>query len=286
MSVALALLAAFFAAITGILAKIGIENVNSNLATAIRTIIVLIMAFLIVLITDQLDSITEISAKALIFILLSGFATGVSWLFFFRALSMGDASKVIPIDKSSVVLTIILSILILGERAVPNIMVGGALIAIGTFVLIGKNEERKGYTGSQTYILNAILGAVFAALTSILAKIGIEDVDSNVATFLRTIVIMVFSWVIVIFQGTQKNMKTISTKGYLFLVLSGMATGFSWLCYFGALALGKVSVVAPIDKSSVVITMILSFVILKEKITKQKVIGGIVITIGTVFLIF
>ncbi|MFV2047763.1 EamA family transporter [Metabacillus sp. YM-086] len=286
MSVTLALLAAFFAALTGILAKIGMENVNSNLATAIRTIIVLIMAFLIVLITDQLDSITEISTKALIFILLSGFATGVSWLFFFRALSMGDASKVIPIDKSSVVLTIILSILILGEKAVPNIMIGGALIAIGTFVLIGKNEEKKGFTGSNTYILYAILGAVFAALTAILAKIGIEDVDSNVATFLRTIVIMVFSWAIVFFQGTQKNMKTISTKGYLFLVLSGMATGFSWLCYFGALAIGKVSVVAPIDKSSVVITMILSFVILKEKITKQKVIGGIVITIGTVFLIF
>ncbi|WP_121663432.1 EamA family transporter [Metabacillus litoralis] len=286
MSVTLALLAAFFAALTGILAKIGMENVNSNLATAIRTIIVLIMAFLIVLITDQLDSITEISTKALIFILLSGFATGVSWLFFFRALSMGDTSKVIPIDKSSVVLTIILSILILGEKAVPNIMVGGALIAIGTFVLIGKSEEKKGITGSHTYILYAILGAVFAALTAILAKIGIEDVDSNVATFLRTIVIMVFSWAIVFFQGTQKNMKTISTKGYLFLVLSGMATGFSWLCYFGALAIGKVSVVAPIDKSSVVITMILSFVILKEKITKQKVIGGIVITIGTVFLIF
>lgn len=286
MSVTLALLAAFFAALTGILAKIGMENVNSNLATAFRTIIVLIMAFLIVLITDQLDSITEISTKALIFILLSGFATGVSWLFFFRALSMGDASKVIPIDKSSVVLTIILSILILGEKAVPNIMIGGALIAIGTFVLIGKNEEKKGFTGSHTYILYAILGAVFAALTAILAKIGIEDVDSNVATFLRTIVIMVFSWAIVFFQGTQKNMKTISTKGYLFLVLSGMATGFSWLCYFGALAIGKVSVVAPIDKSSVVITMILSFVILKEKITKQKVIGGIVITIGTVFLIF
>jgi len=285
MSVTLALLAAFFAALTGILAKIGMENVNSNLATAIRTIIVLIMAFLIVLITDQLDSITEISTKALIFILLSGFATGVSWLFFFRALSMGDASKVIPIDKSSVVLTIILSILILGEKAVPNIMVGGALIAIGTFVLIGKKEEKKGFTGSQTYILYAIFGAVFAALTAILAKIGIEDVDSNVATFLRTIVIMVFSWVIVFFQGTQKNMKTISTKGYLFLVLSGMATGFSWLCYFGALAIGKVSVIAPIDKSSVVITMILSFVILKEKITKQKVIGGIVITIGTVFFI-
>jgi len=286
MSVTLALLAAFFAAITGILAKIGMENVNSNLATAIRTIIVLIMAFIIVLITDRLHSITMISTKALLFILLSGVATGISWLFFFRSLAMGDASKVIPIDKSSVVLTIILSIVVLGEQAVPNIMVGGALIAVGTFVLIGKNEEKKRFTGSQIYIVYAILGAVFAALTAILAKIGIEDVDSNVATFLRTIVILLFSWAIVFFKGNHKEMKAISSKGYLFLILSGVATGLSWLCYFAALAIGKVSVVAPIDKASVVITMILSFVILKEKVTKSKVIGGIIITIGTGFLIF
>ena len=286
MSVTLALLAAFFAAITGILAKIGMENVNSNLATAIRTIIVLIMAFIIVLITDRLHSITMISTKALLFILLSGVATGISWLFFFRSLAMGDASKVIPIDKSSVVLTIILSIVVLGEQAVPNIMVGGALIAVGTFVLIGKNEEKKRFTGSQIYIVYAILGAVFAALTAILAKIGIEDVDSNVATFLRTIVILLFSWAIVFFKGNHKEMKAISSKGYLFLILSGVATGLSWLCYFAALAIGKVSVVAPIDKASVVITMILSFVILKEKVTKNKVIGGIIITIGTGFLIF
>ncbi|WP_368658814.1 EamA family transporter [Metabacillus halosaccharovorans] len=286
MSVTLALLAAFFAAITGILAKIGMENVNSNLATAIRTIIVLIMAFIIVLITDRLHSITMISTKALLFILLSGVATGISWLFFFRSLAMGDASKVIPIDKSSVVLTIILSIVVLGEQAVPNIMVGGALIAVGTFVLIGKNEEKKRFTGSQIYIVYAILGAVFAALTAILAKIGIEDVDSNVATFLRTIVILLFSWAIVFFKGNHKEIKAISSKGYLFLILSGVATGLSWLCYFAALAIGKVSVVAPIDKASVVITMILSFVILKEKVTKSKVIGGIIITIGTGFLIF
>lgn len=286
MSVTLALLASFFASLTGILAKIGMENVNSNLATAIRTVIVFIMAFLIVLITDQLHSITVLSTKALIFILLSGVSTGISWLFFFRALAMGDASKVIPIDKSSVVLTIILSIVILGEQAVPHIMVGGALIAVGTFVLIGKNKEKKRFTGSQTYIIYAILAAVFAALTAILAKIGIEDVDSNVATFLRTIVILLFSWAIVFFKGNHKELKVITSKGYLFLILSGVATGLSWLCYFAALAIGKVSVVAPIDKASVVMTMILSFVILKEKVTKHKVIGGTVITIGTIFLIF
>ncbi|MCM3790134.1 EamA family transporter [Domibacillus indicus] len=286
MSITLAFIAALFASLTSILAKIGIEDVNSNLATAIRTVIVLIMAFVIVLITGQLDTIPEISHKAFLFIILSGLATGLSWLFFFRALAMGDVSKVVPIDKSSVVLTILFSILVLEEQALPHIMAGGALIAVGTFVLIGKNEEKKRFSGSQFYIVHAILGAVFAALTTILAKIGMEGVDSNVATFLRTIVILLFAWAIVLFKGTFREMKLISNKGYLFLILSGMATGLSWLCYYAAIAIGKVSVVAPIDKFSVVITMILGFVILKEKAAKQTIIGGLIITIGTVLLVF
>lgn len=285
MSIILALMAAVFAALTAILAKIGIENVNSNLATAIRTIVVLMMAFIVVLITGQMGSITEISAKALWFIIFSGFATGFSWLFFYKALAMGDVSKVVPIDKSSVVLTIAFSILFLGEPAKPLVIAGGALIAVGTFLLIGKNEEKKRFTGSQMYIVYAIVGAVFAALTSILAKIGMEDVDSNLATFLRTIVILLFAWAIVFFQRKQKEMKRISKKGYLFLILSGVATGLSWLCYFAAIALGKVSVVAPIDKFSVVLTMLLSFIVLKEKAGKHTIIGGIMITTGTVLLI-
>jgi bacterial/archaeal transporter family protein len=286
MSITLALLAALFAALTAILAKIGMENVNSNLATAIRTIIVLIMAFIVVIVTGQLSTISMISTKALLFILLSGLATGLSWLFFFRALAIGDVSKVVPIDKASIVLTILLSILVLGEEAKAKILIGGALIAIGTFVLIGKSKENKRFSGSQAYILYAIIGAIFAALTSILAKIGMEGVDSNVATFLRTIVILLFAWAIVFFQGTYKKMKQISKRGYLFLVLSGAATGLSWLCYFAAIEIGKVSVVAPIDKSSVVITMILSFVILKEKVSKHTIIGGVIITIGTFVLAF
>lgn len=285
MSIILALLAAVFASLTAILAKVGIENVNSNLATAIRTIVVLIMAFIVVLITGKVGSINGISTKALWFIILSGFATGFSWLFFYKALAMGDVSKVVPIDKSSVVLTIAISILFLGEPAKPLVITGGALIATGTFILIGKNEEKKRFTGTQIYILYAILGAVFAALTSILAKVGMEDVDSNTATFLRTMVILIFAWAIVIFQGKHKEMKRISRKGYLFLILSGVATGLSWLCYFAALALGKVSVVAPIDKFSVVLTMILGFIFLKEKAAKRTMIGGIVITAGTVLLI-
>lgn len=285
MSIILALLAALFASFTAILAKVGIENVNSNLATAIRTIVVLIMAFLIVIITGQLDNIPQISTSALWFILFSGLATGFSWLFFFKALAIGDVSKVVPIDKSSVVLTIIFSILVLGEPAEPHVLTGGAIIAIGTFILIGKNEDKKRFSGSQRYIVYAIIAAVFAALTSILAKIGMENVDSNLATFLRTIVILVFTWAIVFFQGTHKKLNSISKKGYLFLVLSGVATGLSWLCYFAAIAMGKVSIVAPIDKFSVVITMVLSFTILKEKAAKHTIIGGIVITMGTILLI-
>ena len=285
MSIVLALLAALFAAFTGILAKMGIKNVDSNLATAIRTIVVLVMAFVMVVVTDELGNITNISGKSFLFLVLSGITTGLSWLFFFKALAIGDVSKVVPIDKSSVVLTIILSFLILGEPATLFVIIGGALIAIGTFVLIGKNEEKKRFTGSQSYIVLAILGAVFAAATAILAKIGIEDVDSNLATFIRTIVILLFSWGIVFFQGSQKEMKNITKKGYLFLTLSGMATGLSWLCYFAALAIGNVSVVAPIDKFSVVLAMILSFIILKEKPSKHTIVGGVIITIGTAFLI-
>jgi bacterial/archaeal transporter family protein len=285
MSIILALLAALFASLTAILAKIGIENVNSNLATAIRTIVVLIMAFIVVLVTGQLHMISKISTSAFWFIFFSGLATGFSWLFFFRALAIGDVSKVVPIDKASIVLTIALSILFLGEPANALVLSGGAVIAIGTFILIGKTGEKKRFTGSQVYIVYAIIGAVFASLTSILAKVGMEDVDSNLATFLRTVVILVFAWAIVFFKGTQKEMKQISKKGYLFLILSGMATGLSWLCYFAAIQLGKVSVVAPIDKFSVVLTMILSFIFLKEKAHKHTIIGGIIITIGTVILI-
>jgi bacterial/archaeal transporter family protein len=286
MSIILALLAALFASLTAILAKIGIENVNSNLATAIRTIVVLIMAYLTVIITGQHGSITQIPTNALWYLLFSGVSTGLSWLFFFKALAIGDVSKVVPIDKSSIVLTIALSVLFLGEPAEPLVMTGGAIIAIGTFILIGKNEEKKRFTGSQIYIVYAILAAVFAALTSILAKVGMEGVDSNVATFIRTIVILLFAWAIVFFKGTHKEMKKITKKGYLFLILSGIATGLSWICYFAALAMGKVSIVAPIDKFSVVLTMILSFVLLKEKVTKHTIIGGGVITVGTVLLLF
>ncbi|MGM9925126.1 MAG: EamA family transporter [Bacillus sp. (in: firmicutes)] len=285
MSILLALLAALFASLTAILAKLGIERVDSNLATAIRTVVVAVMAFLMVLLTGHLDEITTVSNKALFFLIISGVTTGLSWLCYFKAIALGDVSKVVPIDKSSIVITIILSFVVLGEPAAPMVLAGGAIIAIGTFILIGKSKPDRNEETSQSYLVYAILSALFAALTAILAKIGIEGVDSNLATFIRTIVIILFAWCIVFFQGTYKDMKKISKKSCVFFILSGVATGLSWLCYFGAIAIGKVSIVAPIDKFSVVITMILSFVILKEKATKSTVIGGAVITLGTVLLI-
>lgn len=288
MSIILALLAALFASFTAILAKIGIEEVDSNLATAVRTVIVVIMAFLMVVITGQTGSIMTVSLHSFIFLILSGLTTGLSWLCFFKAIQIGDVSKVVPIDKASVVLTIILSFIILKEPATASVVAGGVVISIGTFVLIGKDKKKKSKKkvfNTKSYIFLAILSAVFAAITNILAKIGIEDVDSNVATFIRTVVIILFAWGIVFFQGTVKDLKKISQKSYIFLFLSGAATGFSWLCYFGALAIGKVSIVNPIDKFSVVLTMILSFIILKEKPTKFTIAGAILITIGTALLI-
>ena len=289
MSIILALLAALFASFTAILAKIGIEDVDSNLATAVRTIVVVIMAYIMVVITGQTEHIMEVSTKSFIFLVLSGLTTGLSWLAFFKAIQIGDVSKVVPIDKASVVLTILLSFLVLREPATMPVVAGGVIISIGTFVLIGKDKkkkkQRKKVFNTKSYIFLAIMSAVFAALTNILAKIGIEDVDSNVATFIRTIVIIIFAWGIVFFQGTIKQLTKISRKSYIFLILSGAATGFSWLCYFAALAIGKVSIVNPIDKFSVVLTMILSFIILKEKPTKSTISGAILITIGTALLI-
>ncbi|WP_246943368.1 EamA family transporter [Bacillus pinisoli] len=285
MSIILALLAALFASFQAILAKLGIEEVDSNLATAVRTIVVLIMAFLMVVITGQTSEIFQIELYPLLFLILSGITTGLSWLCFFKAIQIGDVSKVVPIDKSSVVLTILLSFVILQEPATPLVVAGGILISIGTFVLIGKIKKTKNKEIKNNYLLLAVLSAVFASITNILAKIGINEVDSNVATFIRTVIIIIFAWGIVYFQKTYSQLRNISKRSYIFLILSGAATGFSWLCYFGALAIGKVSVVTPIDKFSVVITMVLSVIILKEKPTLSTVVGGVIITIGTALLI-
>ncbi|MGN1401056.1 MAG: EamA family transporter [Bacillus sp. (in: firmicutes)] len=285
MSIILALSAAVFAAFTSILAKIGIENINSNLATAVRTLVVLAMAALVVLVTGQIGEVTEVGGSALIYLVLSGITTGLSWLCYFKAIQIGDVSKVVPIDKSSIVMTIILSFFILGEPVNWLVVTGGGLITTGTFLLIGRNKAGQKTKFTDSYVWLAILSAFFAAVTAILAKFGLEDVDSNVATFIRTVVILVFAWFVVFFTGAYKGISNIGKKTYLFLVLSGIATGLSWLCYFAAISIGRVSIVAPIDKFSVVITMVLSFIILKEIPSKSTILGGVVIMAGTIILI-
>lgn len=286
MDIILALLAAVFASFMAILAKMGMKEVNSNLATAVRTVVVLVMAFVMVVVTGGLGEMFAITGRSLFYLILSGLTTGLSWLCFFKAIQIGDVSKVVPIDKSSVVLTILLSFLVLQEPATPLVLLGGTFISIGTFVLIGKNQKQeKKVRKRESYLFLAMMGAVFASLTNILAKIGIENVDSNLATFIRTIVILLFAWAIVFFQKKHKELASISKKSYLFLLLSGAATGLSWLCYFAAISLGNVSVVTPIDKFSVVLTMVLSFFLLKEKPTKYTMIGAVLITLGTGLLI-
>lgn len=280
----LALLSALFAGLTSILAKIGIKDVNSNLATAIRTIVVLIMAWAIVSMTGSIEAITDISGRTLLFLILSGLATGASWLCFFRAIQIGDVNKVTPVDKSSTLLTIILAFIFLGERFTSITVVAMVLMFGGTMLMIEKKDVNETKDIHNSWLLFAVLSAVFAALTSILGKIGIEDVDSNLGTAIRTVVVLIMAWLIVFIQGTQKQISSIGRRNGLFLILSGLATGASWLCFYRALQDGPASVVVPIDKLSVLFTVLFAVIVLKEKMTTRAYVGLILLVVGTTIM--
>lgn len=272
---------AFFAGITSILAKCSIKKTDSDVATAIRTIVVLFFAWLMVAITGTYGSIKNIGAKTLVFLVLSGIATGASWLCYFKALQLGDVNKVVPIDKFSTVLTILLAFLILGERITTWKFVGMIGIGVGTFLMIQKKtniEEKK--TGRGWFIY-AVLSAIFASLTSILGKIGISGVDSNLGTAIRTIVVLCMAWLVVLVKGKQCEVKKVEKKELIFIVLSGFATGISWLCYYRALQTGPASVIVPIDKLSILVSIAFSYVVFKEKLTKKGLVGLICIVAGT-----
>ena len=242
---------AFFAGITAVLAKIGIEKVNSTLATALRTIVVLAFSWLMVFLVGSQGQIGQISGKTLCFLILSGLSTGASWLCYFRALQLGDVNKVAPIDKSSTVLTIILAFLFLGEPiSIPKI-IGILGIGIGTLLMITKKETDETQVQSRSWLLFAMLSAVFASLTSIFGKIGVENVESNLGTAIRTVVVLAMAWLMVFVSGKQHEIKGISKKSWVFLFLSGITTGLSWLCYYRALQDGPASVVVPVDKLSI-----------------------------------
>ena len=275
---------AVFAGLTAILAKCGIKNVDSNLATALRTIVVLLFSWLMVFLTGSYAPLSSIAPRSLLFLTLSGLATGGSWLCYFRALQLGDVNKVTPIDKSSTVLTMLLAFLFLGEGLTPLKWMCMALIAIGTLLRIQKKEGAHGEE-SRSWLLWAVGSAVFASLTSILGKIGIENINSNLGTALRTIVVLAMAWVVVFVTGAQKQIGAVDLRSWLFLILSGFATGGSWLCYYRALQSGPASVVVPIDKLSILFTVGFSYLVFREKLTLRSAVGLVLITAGTLLLL-
>ena len=280
-----ALGSALFAGVTSILAKCGIKKSDSTVATAIRTIVVLAMSFVMVLIVGSLNEITTISVKTWIFLILSGLATGASWLCYFRALQIGDVNKVVPIDKSSTILTILLAFVILGESISWLKGICVVLIAAGTFLMIEKKEANGEKVSRRSWLLYAILSAVFAALTSILGKIGISDVESNLGTMIRTVVVLLMSWMMVCVTGKTKSVCSIPGKELGFICLSGIATGASWLCYYKALQDGPASIVVPIDKLSILVTIAFSYFVFKEKLSPKALIGLVLIVTGTLLML-
>ena len=276
-----ALGSAFFAGITAVLAKIGIENVNSTLATALRTVVVLAFSWLMVFVVGSQGGIAQISGTTLLFLVLSGLSTGASWLCYFKALQLGDVNKVAPIDKSSTVLTILLAFIFLGEPVSIPQALGVVGIGVGTLLMIAKKEVEDGKPHSKAWLVYAFLSAVFASLTSIFGKIGVENVESNLGTAIRTIVVLVMAWVMVFVTGEQKGIRSIGKKSWVFLFLSGITTGLSWLCCYRALQDGPASVVVPIDKLSILVTIVFSWIVLKEKLTPKAAVGLVLILAGT-----
>ncbi len=278
----MAVLSALFAGLTSILAKCGIKKTDSDVATALRTIVVLIFSWIMVFVVGSEKMISRIGAKSIVFLVLSGFATGISWLCYFKALSVGDVNKVVPIDKSGTILTVILAIILFGETNHLAVKLAGtALLAAGVFLMIEKKNTESCGTG-RIWLPYAIGSAVFAALTSILAKIGIEGVESNLATAIRTCVVLVMAWLIVFVKGKQSLLKQQDKKELVFIGLSGLATGGSWLCYYYAIQNGIVSVVVPIDKLSIVVSIVFSYLVFKEKLSRKALIGLVLMVAGTI----
>lgn len=275
----------FFAGITAILAKCGIQKTDSTVATAIRTVVVFLFSWLMVLITGTWTGISQIGSVTLLFLILSGLATGASWLCYFRALQKGDVNKVVPIDKSSTVLTIILALIFLHEGFSWGKIISVILIGVGTMLMISKKESRAEEAEKNSgWLVYAVLSAVFASLTAILGKIGITGIDSNLGTAVRTTVVLFMAWLMVFVTGKQREVKRIQKKELIFIGLSGLATGASWLCYYRALQTGPASVVVPVDKLSILITIAFSWIVFHEKLTLKAAVGMAGITCGTVLL--
>lgn len=281
-----AIFSAVFAGLTSILAKCGIRKTDSDLATALRTVVVLIFSWVLVFVVGSHGTIGEIRPKAFLFLILSGLATGASWICYFKALSLGDINKVVPIDKSSTILTVLLAIVCFDET--ENLVVkliGTAILAVGIFLMVEK-KAAAAKSGGKGWMIYAVFSAVFAALTSILAKMGISGVESNLGTAIRTAVVLVMAWGIVFARGKQKLLRVLDKKELLFICLSGVATGASWLCYYYAIQTGVVSVVVPIDKLSILVTVAFSYRVFREKLSRKAFFGLALMVAGTLLMTF
>ena len=278
---------AFFAGVTAVLAKCGIRKTDSTVATAIRTIVVLIFAWMMVFVAGSQDQIQAIDRTTLLFLILSGLATGASWLCYFKALKIGDINKVVPIDKSSTVLTILLAFLLLGEPIGLFQGIGVVLIGAGTFLMIEKKQQEEPRAAwGKSWMFYAFGSAIFASLTAILGKVGIQGVESNLGTAIRTGVVLVIAWVMVLVTGKAQEVKQVPQRELVFICLSGIATGASWLCYYHALQDGPASVVAPIDKLSILVTAAFSYLVFHEKLTRRSGLGLVLIVAGTLAMLF
>ena len=279
-----AILSAFFAGITSILAKIGIRDIDSTVVTALRTVVVTVFAWLMVFLIGSQSGISGISFNTFLFLFLSGLTTGASWLCYFKALEKGNVNKVVPIDKSSIVITVILAVLILGEGLSPWGAAGIVFIAIGTMAMIEKKDTEK--VAGGPWLLYAIGSAVFAALTSIFGKVGIEGVESTLGTAIRTLVVLAMSWMMVYVVGKQDEIRGIPRKAMGFVIASGLATGASWLCFYRALQTGPASVVVPIDKLSILVAVVFAFFLFGERLNRRALAGLILIVAGTLMMLY
>ena len=276
---------AFFAGITAILAKCGIRKTDSTVATSVRTIVVLLFSWLMVFVVGSQDQLGSIDPNTWLFLILSGLATGASWLCYFRALQLGDINKVVPVDKSSVILTMLLAFLFLQEPITPFGGVGVVLIAAGTFLMIEKKDVKQKEDQKKSWFLYAAGSAIFASLTSILGKIGISGVESNLGTAIRTAVVLLMAWVMVFVAGKAGEVRKIPKNEFGFICLSGIATGASWLCYYRALQDGLASIVVPIDKLSILVTVAFSYFVFHERLSKKSAIGLVLIVAGTLAML-
>ncbi|RZT03056.1 EamA family transporter [Cuneatibacter caecimuris] len=296
---------ALFAGLTAILAKCGMKDMDSNLATALRTCVVLVFSWIMVLITGSLPGITAVSSENWLFLILSGLATGASWLCYFHALQIGSVNQVAPIDKSSTILTMILAFLILGEPLGFLSVLSILLMGAGTWLMVqkrpftgssawGQPDKKQGPvkrhaaaqpSGKRGWLFFALASAVFAALTSILGKVGMQEIDSNLGTAIRTCVVLVMAWLVVFLRGSLSSIRKVTGQNWMFLILSGCATGASWLCYYRALQEGPASVVAPIDKLSILVTIAFSWIVFREKLNLRAAAGLFLLVAGTLLLL-